>query len=251
VVLSLQLGFAIIPLIHFVSDKATMGEFSIKIFTKVISWAVAAILVYLNVQLVAEAAVSELKKDGNVMEKIIILISSAIFIWLFLMMTFIPVIRKRKEKASFRLHSEEKLLQNLSIPETQKIAVALDFSANDEKIIAHALSQGKTHASYILLHIVETVSAKYSGESADDFETRKDQQRLELYASQLRNLGYAVSIALGYKNRITEIVRIVNESDSDMLVMGAHHHKGLKDFFYGETVEQVRHKLSIPVLIVN
>ena len=32
VILSLQLGFAIIPLIHFTSDKKTMGKFVIKPF---------------------------------------------------------------------------------------------------------------------------------------------------------------------------------------------------------------------------
>jgi len=37
----------------------------------------------------------------------------------------------------------------------------------------------------------------------------------------------------------------------DMLVMGAHGHKGIKDYIFGETIESVRHKLSIPVLIVN
>jgi manganese transport protein len=36
-----------------------------------------------------------------------------------------------------------------------------------------------------------------------------------------------------------------------MLIMGAHHHRGIKDLIYGETVNQVRHKLNIPVLIVN
>jgi manganese transport protein len=39
VILSLQLGFAVIPLIHFVSDKKTMGEFVIKTRTKIASMA--------------------------------------------------------------------------------------------------------------------------------------------------------------------------------------------------------------------
>jgi manganese transport protein len=251
VILSLQLGFAVIPLIYFVSDKEMMGEFSIKISTKILAWIVAIILIYLNVQLVAQSAIAELNKEGNVVEKIIILIAAVIFLWLFLMMISLPVFRKRKVKSNILLHSEEKLLQHLSIPETRVIAVALDFSANDEKIIAYALGQGKQNASYVLMHIVETVSAKYSGESADDFESRKDKERLNEYALQLNKIGYKTSTSLGYKNRINEIVRIVKESNADMLVMGAHHHKGIKDFFYGETVEQVRHKLSIPVLIVN
>ena len=41
VVLSLQLGFAIIPLIHFVSDKKTMGDFAIKWHTKLLAWLIS------------------------------------------------------------------------------------------------------------------------------------------------------------------------------------------------------------------
>jgi manganese transport protein len=50
---------------------------------------------------------------------------------------------------------------------------------------------------------------------------------------------------------VNEIVRIVKETKADMLVMGAHRHAGLKDYIFGETIEAVRHQLSIPVLIVN
>jgi manganese transport protein len=68
---------------------------------------------------------------------------------------------------------------------------------------------------------------------------------------QLTNAGYQVRVVLGYKNRVTEIVRIVKEGGADMLVMGAHRHRGLKDYIFGETIESVRHELDIPVLIVN
>ncbi|MFM6994374.1 MAG: universal stress protein, partial [Sediminibacterium sp.] len=60
-----------------------------------------------------------------------------------------------------------------------------------------------------------------------------------------------VSIELGYKNRVTEIVRIVGKVDAQLLVMGAHRHQGWKDYFFGETIESVRHKVRMPVLIVN
>jgi len=33
--------------------------------------------------------------------------------------------------------------------------------------------------------------------------------------------------------------------------MGGHRHQGWKDYIFGETIESVRHKVSIPVLIVN
>src|SRR5882757_2903944 len=56
VILSVQLGFAVIPLIHFVSDRSTMGAFVISPFIKTLSWAVAALLVYLNIKLVVQEA---------------------------------------------------------------------------------------------------------------------------------------------------------------------------------------------------
>jgi manganese transport protein len=33
--------------------------------------------------------------------------------------------------------------------------------------------------------------------------------------------------------------------------MGAHGHKGLSDMLYGETINEVRHRIQIPLLIVN
>ena len=190
-------------------------------------------------------------QPGEIFWKIIVIIAGVAFIWLFLTMTFLPMLQKQHRQNNIRLHSEVPSLHNLTINHTQKIAIALDFSLNDEKLIAHAINQGHKSATYVLLHIVESVSAKFLGEESDDDETRKDKQRLENFAEQLHVLGYSVEIHIGYRNRIKEIVRIVRESNAEMLVMGAHRHTGLKDYLFGETIEAVRHELPIPVLIVN
>ncbi|MGZ3921788.1 MAG: Nramp family divalent metal transporter, partial [Bacteroidia bacterium] len=52
VILSLQLGFAVIPLIHFVSDKKKMGEFVVPFWQKSLAWLSAIVIVGLNVRLV-------------------------------------------------------------------------------------------------------------------------------------------------------------------------------------------------------
>ena len=252
VILSMQLGFAVIPLIHFVSDKKTMGPFAIKLHTKIMAWLVATILVYLNVKYVSDELVDQFNTPGHWAVKTLILIAIVIFAWLFLAMALLPLIMKRREKARIlNMHSAEKPLQNLDIPQTNIIAVALDFSKNDEKIIAYALAQGKNDAKYVLLHVVETVSAAYLGDSSDDFETREDTVRLKQYAIQLNAMGFMVTTQVGYNRRIKEIVRITKDAGAGLLVMGAHRHTGLKDYLYGETVDHVRHKLSIPVLIVS
>jgi manganese transport protein len=251
VILSLQLGFAVIPLIHFVSDKETMGSFVIKPWVKVAAWTVACILVFLNVKLVAEEALAVYDAQGEWGLKILVSVSILLFLWLFITMTFLPFFKKRKEQKHAAMHGEWAELENLSVKATKKIAIALDFTKADEKLIAHALAQGNKDVSFLLLHVVESVSAKYLGDASDDDETRLDKKRIDHYCAQLRAQGYQAEAVLGYKNRVTEIIRIVKDSGADMVVMGAHRHSGWKDYLFGETIEDVRHALQIPVLIVN
>jgi manganese transport protein len=54
VILSLQLPFAVIPLIYFTGRKDLMGEMVTKPFWKVLAWGIAALLTTLNVWLVYE-----------------------------------------------------------------------------------------------------------------------------------------------------------------------------------------------------
>ena len=48
-----------------------------------------------------------------------------------------------------------------------------------------------------------------------------------------------------------EIVRVAREWKADLVVMGAHGHKGLSDMVFGTTINAVRHGLSVPLLIVR
>jgi len=52
VVLSMQLGFAIWPLMRFTDNKAKMGEFANALWLKILGWTTAAIIIGLNVKLV-------------------------------------------------------------------------------------------------------------------------------------------------------------------------------------------------------
>jgi manganese transport protein len=89
------------------------------------------------------------------------------------------------------------------------------------------------------------------GLESDDFETRNDEQRLHLYVKQLQDMGFNASGHLGFRNRSKEIARLVTDQQAELLVIGAHRHRGLKDWLYGETINSVRHEISIPVLVVN
>jgi manganese transport protein len=60
-----------------------------------------------------------------------------------------------------------------------------------------------------------------------------------------------VDVKLGFGKSARTISNIINQTDADILVMGAHGHKGLKDIIFGSTVDKVRHQVKIPVLIVK
>ena len=250
VILSLQLGFAIIPLIHFVSDKSTMGNFAIKGITKIAAWLIASVLVYLNIRMLINEVVPVFQ-GNNFAAIITISIIAAACLLLLLYIILVPLFHKKKADASIKMHGVAEMPTTFNLPVYNKIAVALDFSTNDYKIITYALGQGNINTQYLLLHIVESASARLHGKESADYETQKDMEQLQVYIKHLSEKGYKATAEIGYNKRVKEIVRIVKESQSDLLVIGAHGHTAFRDFLYGETVNAVRHQLKIPVLVVT
>ncbi len=251
VILSLQLGFAVIPLIHFVSDKKTMGIFAIGPVIKALAWLVASVLVYLNIRMVTGEAIDYFEIPGNLPSKITIIVSGILYLALLVYSVLFPLFTKKNIIPSIQMHPEITGLKNIDIPVYRKIAVALDFSDNDIKLLSAAIGQATHEKEFILIHIVESATAKLHGNLTADYETQHDKERLDFYVSQLIEKGYKARGILGFKESAKEIVRIVNEEKADMLVIGAHGHTGLKDFIYGTTINAVRHDLKIPVFIVN
>jgi len=250
VILSLQLGFAIIPLIQFVSNRKKMGKFAINPITKMAAWTIASVLVFLNLKMLVNE-MSSVFTDGMLWQKILVVLGGLICLFLLVYIIIHPFITKTKKQTSIKIHPEANRFRGLNIPRFYKIAIALDFSEHDEKLLAYAIGQGKEDTHYLLIHVVESASAKLFGDESDDYESRKDKERLDSYVAELQARGFTAEGFLGYKNRAKEIVRIAKGVNADMMVMGAHGHTGLQDFIYGETVNTVRHELKVPVLIVN
>jgi manganese transport protein len=250
VVLSLQLGFAIIPLIHFVSDKKTMGVFAIKPVIKTFAWLVASVLVYLNMKMVFEEASSFFQTSDNILSKAVIILASLLFVALLLTSFLYPLIFKKPREVSVEVHKAAKELEEVKIPRFKTIAVALDFGKRDTQLLAHAMTVADLDTEIVVIHVVESASAKVFGNEADDFETRKDQEKLDAYVEFIRSKGHSASSMLGFQNRTKEIPRLIKEAKADLLIIGSHGHKGVKDWLYGETIETVRHQVKIPVLIV-
>jgi manganese transport protein len=253
VVLSLQLGFAIIPLIHFVSDKTKMNGFHIGTWTKIAAWIIATIIVSLNAKLVFDEINGWLEASKSPVVLWLTVVPLAVgFLILLLYIVFNPFFTKPKNRIDN--HSPHNLSLKWSRQgtyEKKKIAVSVDFSSADEAALNNAFALGGMDADYVLIHVVETVGAMMYGDKIIDHETSVDEKLLHDYFEMLSDKGYKVDTKLGFGEPAKIIPRIINEGDFDVLVMGTHGHTGFKDLVFGTTVDKVRHKIKIPLFIVK
>lgn len=253
VILSLQLGFAIIPLIHFVSDKSKMKGFQIGKRTQIASWIVATIIVSLNIKLVFDEINGWLETSENPIVLWLTVVPLAIsFLILLLYIVFNPFVSKAK------IHDHNHSPHNLKLQfsksgcyNKKNIAVTVDFSTADEKALNSAFELGGIEANYTLIHIEETVGAMIYGENIEDHETLIDEKLLEEYKEILTENGYKISTELGFGKPNKIIPEIINKGNFDVLVMGTHGHTSFKDIVLGTTVDKVRHKIAIPLFIVK
>ena len=251
VILSLQLGFAVIPLIHFVSDKNKMGEFVIPNWQKILSWIAAITIISLNVKLVYTEIFNLLLNSKNIILISFTIIPICLFCLLMLIyILIIPFIMKEKKYSNKEFHDAFKPL-NLNISRSPKrIAVTVDFSSSDNKAINKAIELSNNQSKLILIHILESTNAMVYGENACDLEREEDFQKLKLYQNQLLKENIVTEIQLGFGNPKLAIPELILKNNCDVLVMGTHGHKTMKDIILGATIDSIRHEIKITLVLV-
>lgn len=253
VILSMQLGFAIIPLLHYVSSKSRMGNFAVGFWTKLAGWVSATLIVVLNINLVLQK-ISEWLSAANAHTWVIYGLVIPLLLFAGFMLLYIiigPWLGARRER---HLHAPHGVFTGLSeepMPEYKELAVALDFTETDKKTLLHALHLGGKDAEYFLIHAIESVGAVVMGADIRDAEHHVDEDTLQQYVQALQAMGYRAEAVIGYGSPRKAIPKLVTEKGVDILVMGAHGHKLLKDLVFGATVDAVRHAVKIPVLVVR
>jgi manganese transport protein len=249
VVLSLQLPFAVIPLIHFTNDRARMGAFANKSWVAVVAWITAAVIVLLNIRLIISTLGDWMERAGGsapILWFTVVPVVAAI--GLFLVYVALPSSWRKRE----RMEPIEEELPAVSPDQYKIIGVALDLGALDAKVLSHAKFFAQQNgACLVLMHVVEGVGGQLFGKDADDDEARDDRTHLERHADQLRSAGLVVDAVLGYGKIAKEIVRLARENKVDLLIMGGHGHTGIKDIIFGTSVSKVRHGLKRPVLVIQ
>jgi manganese transport protein len=251
VILSLQLGFAVIPLIHFVSDKKKMGEFVVPVWQKSLAWVAALIIIGLNVKLVYAEIYHLLATADSPILISFTVVPLCVFCFLMLIYVFIiPFITKDKTHSKEGFHQVLPPLIINSEKAFERIAVTVDFSDSDNKAINRAIQLGGKTSTLVLIHVLESTNAVVYGENAFDLEREEDVQKLKQYQLQLKEKNIEAEIQLGFGNPKQSIPKLVQKNNCDLLIMGTHGHRTFKDILLGTTIESVRHEIKIPLVLV-
>ncbi|GAB4452200.1 MAG: Nramp family divalent metal transporter [Bacteroidia bacterium] len=251
VVLSLQLAFAVIPLVHFVSNKKLMGEYIIPLWQKIFSWIAVVIIVVLNLKMVFNEVSSALISSSYPL-LFGLLIFPLIILCLILLIYVIVVpllFDKHKKITSIHGNMPQITLMDKKL-EFQKIAVAVDFSEADNKALNYAIKLCNKNCTLLLIHILDNVGAVVYQNQMESAELKADREYIEKYCELLRNNGIECEYIIGYGSPKSEIPKIVKDNKADILIMGAHGHKTIKDILLGTTIDEVRHKITIPLMVV-
>jgi manganese transport protein len=265
VILSLQLSFAVIPLIHFTSNRRNMGEFATPWWGQVLAWTTAAIIVALNGKLVLDqvgewsswAAQSGLRVGPVPLSYLVsgglytlTGAAAALIFWVTIKPLFWPA-------SAWLPQPSVKLdwVAALRPRSLAKVGVALEHDQADAEILNRALSLAQTQASeseLVLLHVVDTAMTRVLGAETADRESEADERYLADLVEALRDRGYrARAVLLHGPDPAGELVSHLRTDPVDLLVVGSHGHGMVRDLLLGQTVDRVRHSLEVPMLIAR
>jgi manganese transport protein len=263
VILSLQLSFAVIPLIHFTSSRRNMGQFASSWWVQGLAWLAAAVIVALNASLVfstvntwvrlvarSGASVAGLPASWLVAVALygLVMAVGGLLVWI----TLKPWLRPSPPWTplpSVQLDWVEALRPR----PLGSIGVALEHDQADAEILNRALSlarPGKTRL--VLLHVVDTPMTGVYGAETGDREAGADERFLNDVERVLKQKGYdACAVLLHGPNRARQLVNYLVKEPVDLLVVGSHGHGMIRDMLFGQTVDPVRHGLNIAMLIAR
>jgi|SRR5437899_818646 len=136
----------------------------------------------------------------------------------------------------------------------RKILVALENSRADASLLPHVRELAKLAKSELLLvHVADGWVARNFNQLklAESEEMKADREYLEKTVGELRSQGLNVSAHLALGDPPTEIIKAAEREHCDLIAMTMHGHRFIGDLIFGSTIHEVRHRTSIPVLLVR
>ncbi|MEQ1948226.1 MAG: Nramp family divalent metal transporter [Bryobacteraceae bacterium] len=247
VILSMQLPFAVIPLIRFTSDHRRMGEFANRPWVKTLAWLTAAVIVGLNFWLVASTLGPWMMESAWH-----ILLATPLIIAILALLARVTFFEAAVLE-HLPLGDGTAVASNLPAPVFRRILVPLDHSNRDRAAIAHACAMALAGGATLhLLHVEEGATSRLFGQLSSTEEIEAGVTYFQGIVASLAANGVRAEMTIehGLDPR-KAIVAAAKSLQPDLIVMGAHGHRGIKDIIFGNTIDAVRHEVSSAVLVVG
>ena len=136
----------------------------------------------------------------------------------------------------------------------RKILVALENSAADASLLPHISELARRLGSELLLvHVADGWAARnFERLKLNESEEMKaDRAYLETVLARLREEGLRVSARLALGDPPREILKTAENEQCDLIAMTSHGHRLIGDIIHGSTINEVRHRTAIPILVVR
>jgi manganese transport protein len=184
------------------------------------------------------------------------LVPSLLFLLILLFwISFEPVLKKEKiekviskRRALFSFFENKKTVPSMY----KKIGIALEGKPErDKEIIKGALPLIRSlNPSIYLVHCVESVTGRFIGDLVADKSAVEMEEYLKSFAEELKRENIKAHTIICGGEPEDEIAKVSKREDLELLIVGSHGHKMLKDIIYGSTVDSLRHRVRIPVLAI-
>jgi manganese transport protein len=136
----------------------------------------------------------------------------------------------------------------------KKILVALENSRADKSLLPQVIELAKCLQSRLLLvHVADGWVARNFEQLklAESQQMKQHRAYLEKTAARLREEGLQVSAHLALGDPPTEILKAAEREQCDLIAMTTHGHRLIGDLIFGSTIHEVRHRTTVPVLLVR
>jgi nucleotide-binding universal stress UspA family protein len=136
----------------------------------------------------------------------------------------------------------------------RRILVAVENSAADKTIVAHVSELARlTGASLLLVHVADGWAARNFNhlKLRESEEMKIDRDYLDRLRGDLESRGLTVDTRLALGDPATELVKVAEDQQVDLIAMSTHGHRFIKDVLLGATADKVRHLVKVPVLLLR
>ena len=136
----------------------------------------------------------------------------------------------------------------------QRILVPLEATEYDDAILAHVRELALLcKASVVLIHVADGWAARNQSQLVlrESDEMKEDREYIEARADALETAGLIVECVLAGGEPAAEIAAAADREGCDLVAMSTHGHKGVQDLIRGSVANDVRHRTTVPVLMVR